>query len=754
MNQVRIYGDPFGDDGPASLLRSFLRLALGSGMRCSLSLAAVAPRALQAGQRCVPLTDGVRQLQVGTRLPPAEIELLMRAADAVVAATAPILVFAPAADRADAQREAGLAWPRASAVLAPRDGATAADLLERVRAELRWAGAVNAPHGLDERELGPWLSLPVTASGGPAVAVADAVFDGGIDWLLSAWRAHHTTTGARLRLVLPEAEHHVVAELAAELRGDAGLVQVVAAPFEPAHVRDASVIVLPWRRCLSTRPLVLALASGRPVCASRFGATASLLDRAGTCWPIGGCLIPAAPGRAEHFAPQPAALAAALAQIAADPVAAAATGRRARAFVGEESVNGCPVGPPPPLRSAPPRRPVVVLQAPLLETSSTAELTLATAQALLVRGRVDVRLVPTPPFRHRLSWLRARAPELEPLLCRHPGDVDLWLAAGWPVRASRPACRTFALRIDQEFGALPVELTPHVTQEADVVVVHSQVVQATVAAAGRDPARIAVIPHGVDPAMHEGAAPDHELLAWKGSRPAVLFCGGLIWRKGFDVFLQAVLAAKRAGHDFVVVVKSVGHDQHYGKFHLRELLARFVATLGTPELRLVERDQTRAELAALYTACDVLVHPYRGEGFCLPVLEARACGLPVVATAGGATDAFLGGPGAHRIPSARRQVELPAPHVATPWVLEPSPADAGQLLAGVLRDLPAVRRDARAFAPSLRAAFSWDRAAAAIEALAFAGPAALPLPELVQEPVVTLPHVEPHGANTLQPVGG
>ena len=44
------------------------------------------------------------------------------------------------------------------------------------------------------------------------------------------------------------------------------------------------------------------------------------------------------------------------------------------------------------------------------------------------------------------------------------------------------------------------------------------------------------------------------------------------------------------------------------------------------------RQLSEAELAGLYTACDCLVHPYRGEGFGLPIAEAMACGLPVIVT--------------------------------------------------------------------------------------------------------------------------
>ena len=743
MNHIRIHGNPFGDDPAASLLRSFLRLALGNSMRCTLSFGALATSELRPGERAVALTDGVRDLQVGTMLPPAEIDLLLRAANEMVAATAPVVVFAGPDERADAVREAGLAWPNACVVMPTREGATAADLLERVRAELRWAGIENPPHALDERCVAGWLALPTVAQDGPIVWVGDDAFRGGLDLLLTALRTLPQERRLSMRFCVTGGDAEAAA-VAAATHGLSHEVEVVAGALEPSHLRDAKFVVLPWRRMASSRTLVQALASGRPVVAARFAAAAALLDRPGTCFPVGGRAIADEPGQAAHFAPHPAALAAAVAAATAlAPAAASALGRRARTFVVEELVRGRPASPPPPVRASGARRPVVVLEAPLFETSSSAELTLATAQALVERGNVDVRLVPTSPFRQRVGELRARAPELEPLLCRQPGDVDLWLSSGWPVRASRPACRTFALRIDQEYGTLPVELTPHVTQDADVVVVHSEHVFRTLMAAGRPMAGIKLIPHGVDAAMHDNALPDPEIVAWKGTRPAVLFCGGLIWRKGFDLFVQGLLAARARGADFCVVVKSVGQDQHYANFHLRGLLDKFRTTKGTPPVLLVDEDCSRERLASIYTACDLMLHPYRGEGFGLPVLEARACGLPVLATGGGATDSMMVGPGARKIPAARRTIELPAPHVALPWVLEPSGAAVGELLTQALRELPTLRREAKAFAATVRTAFPWSSSAALVEQLAFAAVGnrrdAMP----PSEPIVALPQREP-----------
>jgi glycosyltransferase involved in cell wall biosynthesis len=49
------------------------------------------------------------------------------------------------------------------------------------------------------------------------------------------------------------------------------------------------------------------------------------------------------------------------------------------------------------------------------------------------------------------------------------------------------------------------------------------------------------------------------------------------------------------------------------------------------------------ELARLYRGARCLVYPSLYEGFGIPILEAMACGTPVVTSRGGATEEIAGG---------------------------------------------------------------------------------------------------------------
>jgi glycosyltransferase involved in cell wall biosynthesis len=103
-------------------------------------------------------------------------------------------------------------------------------------------------------------------------------------------------------------------------------------------------------------------------------------------------------------------------------------------------------------------------------------------------------------------------------------------------------------------------------------------------------------------------------------RPFVLVPGGLHHRKNADLILAASAILQRRFPELTVVV--VNHsDPAYVK-QAQSLGAKFRLLGFVPD----------EALHALYTAAQVVWFPSRYEGFGLPVIEAMACGAPVVAS--------------------------------------------------------------------------------------------------------------------------
>lgn len=720
MKPVRLYGDPFAACGASSALRSLLEMCDERGFRPSLCLSPIKPSKGQG--------DGTIVLGGDTTNASVEISSELRArieeaARTPVPSTAPIVVFAPQRWRQDMLALAGLEWPTACSVL--QGGVDSPEAtLTRVEAELRWAGTEDPAICGDLDELESWAEMPSPPAHGPVLHVGSEDAASGTDVAIRAFLAATEGQDRMLRVVLPESQSLAAVRFAALAQEIGGVDALARIEFQlgelsPSHASDCAAVLQPLRRLCAGDALAQLLASGRPVVATRWHATASALAAPGVCVPVGGA-IARGPDGLPWCEPDLANVVAALKHALTDAEKAKVIGMRARSHALAELSADRPAAPPKQM-AKPRTRPVVALEAPFFEVSSSSELSIDTARALARRANVELKLVPSGSFRHGLDAFRERAPGLDSLLARDPGEVDLWLSTGWPPRVMRPACREFAARIDWEYGALPTDLAPLVVSEADRVVVHSRHVERTVVAAGCEQDRIVRIPHGVDGAVfHEGVEPDAELVAWKGELPMVLFVGGMVFRKGFDVLLRMALEASRRGAKFALCLKAVGHDQHYAGYHMEELARRLAATPGAPPVRILDGEYSRERLAAIYRAADLLVHPYRGEGFGLPVLEARACGVPVLVTRGGSTDDFAVGPGCVGIPSVRRQIDLPGAHQGQPWLLEPDGEAASGLLVQCLQQLPALQKAAVAEAPSVRATFSWDAAAAAIEAMALA----------------------------------
>jgi glycosyltransferase involved in cell wall biosynthesis len=233
--------------------------------------------------------------------------------------------------------------------------------------------------------------------------------------------------------------------------------------------------------------------------------------------------------------------------------------------------------------------------------------------------------------------------------------------------------------------------------------------------AGVAPERVAVVPNGIDPQRFspDATAPPYPLPTAKGF--TFLFVGGMLPRKGVDVLLAAYRRAFTHADDVALVLKLFGTRTFYQLEDGGASLRAFAADPAAPELVVLEDELTDNDVVRLYRACDALAFPYRGEGFGLPMLEALACGLPVIATAGGAADAFLDDDVAYRIPARRapvRGIVRGEALAGEGWWLEPDEA----ALAEIMRHVVAHRDEARAKglrgADRARSAWTWDRAAA------------------------------------------
>ncbi|MGH3260701.1 MAG: glycosyltransferase family 4 protein, partial [Trebonia sp.] len=193
-----------------------------------------------------------------------------------------------------------------------------------------------------------------------------------------------------------------------------------------------------------------------------------------------------------------------------------------------------------------------------------------------------------------------------------------------------------------------------------------------------------------------------------------LFVGGVVGRKGADILFDCWREAFAGRDDVILVVKDFGADGIY-RAGDRGPLRKHAASGALPPIVLLDEVLSTPDLAALYRTCDVLVHPYRGEGFAMPVLEAMACGVPVIVTAGGPTDEFVPPEAGWRIDS--RRVELPndrIEHLQTrgrPWLLAPDRSH----LVSLLREAEAVgdhdRRARGAIGAAAAQLLSWDAVA-------------------------------------------
>lgn len=177
-----------------------------------------------------------------------------------------------------------------------------------------------------------------------------------------------------------------------------------------------------------------------------------------------------------------------------------------------------------------------------------------------------------------------------------------------------------------DFGRFPKRWVQKINAEFDQFWAYSEWIREQALASGIEPDRIRVVPLGIDPALH---TPEGEVFPLPLQKRFVFgFVGGAVVRKGIDILLKAYGEAFTSEDDVCLVVKDHSKDIFYLKSDYREEIRKFVENPDSPALIYIDEFLSDEELASLYRSFDIGVFPYRAEGFCKPILETMACGVP------------------------------------------------------------------------------------------------------------------------------
>jgi glycosyltransferase involved in cell wall biosynthesis len=274
-----------------------------------------------------------------------------------------------------------------------------------------------------------------------------------------------------------------------------------------------------------------------------------------------------------------------------------------------------------------------------------------------------------------------------------PGELDLIHATSlaYPFAERRPVVVTVH---DLLFRTFPDAYTARgvafhergVTHLGDVAaaVCPSEVTAEVVRALPNAPPIVAVTPLGCDLRPASPIDVDGALAALGIRRPYVLWMGSREPRKNLRGAIEAFALAARTGIDpgtTLVLAGPAGWGEDPTDALIREL--------GVADRVVAPGYVDGPAKAALLTGAAAFLFPSIGEGFGLPVLEAMACGAPVVASDRTAIPEVAGGAALLVAPEAERLAEA---------------------LGRVLTDA-ALAQDLRERGRARAAGFTWERTA-------------------------------------------
>jgi glycosyltransferase involved in cell wall biosynthesis len=215
-----------------------------------------------------------------------------------------------------------------------------------------------------------------------------------------------------------------------------------------------------------------------------------------------------------------------------------------------------------------------------------------------------------------------------------------------------------------------------------------------------------VVPLGVDPDYFHPNITSHALSG------VYTFLSIFEWgeRKAPEVLLRAFNDEFREDEPVVLLCKTMNVDPGVD-VHEQVTQLNLQSTGGRIHLAL-NHVVPNYQLGSLYRSADCFVLPTRGEGWGMPVIEAMACGLPVIATDWSAHCDFMNDGNAYPLEVERlvpAQAKCPY-YTGFKWA-EPSYAHLRRLMRYVFENQAEAREKGAKASREIHESWTWNRAA-------------------------------------------
>ena len=238
------------------------------------------------------------------------------------------------------------------------------------------------------------------------------------------------------------------------------------------------------------------------------------------------------------------------------------------------------------------------------------------------------------------------------------GEPNIQLRHSYPPIWQWPASDRIKVVFIQpwEYTKAPFEWQYKFETFADALIVPSNFVATVFKNAGLKPDNLFVVPNGYNKEIFNRNEENSKSKYIDKSKFNFVYVGNSQWRKGLDILMNAWKDTFKKFDKATLTIKD--NPKIYGQSNVLNEIIKMQYKTGCSEIQYIDEDLSDEEMAAIFKSSDIVVHPYRAEGYGMHVQEAMACGCVPLVSDSGSTDDFVTDNNGFKLPVEKKHMNI------------------------------------------------------------------------------------------------